>query len=1187
MLDTREAIRTLSQNLPYRLFTDEQSRVISCDDTLRRISGLVLNGHPIKLDSFLHLDSTASQAMRNATQSRQPQCFRASVRIRNESLLPVYWTVVPDASEGYQWYGFPAALRDQIEGRLTEMELLLASLTDMVFELDKDGNYINFWVRDPGSLFIEPVLFLGRNVKDVIREYFTPLESNLRPAYDEAVRENKIVVTEYQLPGTDDWFSCRFAPILNPAVEMVGMIISIGDITPQKKLELELREKEKSYRDLFENANDMIYIIDENSCVRSMNRQAQALLEYTQEEMQGVPSHLFFAPEKLAEAIRQGQNKKLDGESLTVYESELISRNGRRIPVEISSRLILKEGRVDGIHVTARDMTNHKKAQQELANSEAKFRFLSEYARDLICLHRPNGDYIYISPASSQMLGYHPDELSNHSPYEFFHPLDDTPANRDALNENSKALSGHTVQYRFRKKDGSYIWLETVSKPILEEGEVIYIQTNSRDISYRKKVEQQLREKDRLSSALANASKRLLVSHSIEDGLQQCLEVLAEGLQVECLFVLRTTSRGSHLYRIWCRSHPCSVLEKEHLFHGADVLLDKEKKHMAGYVEIWQRNETNSEEVREWMEDLGYHSILLTPIITSEGAWGALGCGQKSMPKIFTGTEIDTITTFASSVSTVVEKDIRDRQLRRSEYLVQLEKEVLEMHTGSDAPLSHIADHLLRGIESMGTGLYGAVCLVEKNQRDAVSLAVPGLPAAYADFVNNTPLDPALTTCGKAVQSRAPVLIPDISQSDLAESTRRSAESLGLKASWSIPLISSSNEIIGVLAIYFTEARLPRSYEETMIGRATHILTMIIENKQAAEKLWLSNERYLMATRASGEAIWDWDAIEQVSFWGEGFNTLFGYPSGFYYSSTNNWEDKIHPGDRERVLASIARYVTGEKRGFFNEEYRFLKADGTYALVVDKAYCVYNEEGNVIRMVGSCEDITERKRMEEALVQQEIHKQQQVAQTVVDVQESERAEIGKELHDNVNQLLTTAKLFLEVAANDEGLAKDMIRRSSDTIMNAINEIRSISRSLMPASISDLGLVSSINDLVENIMLTRQLEVDFRHKGKLDKLLHPKQKLTLFRIIQEQVNNVLKHSRATRLVIDLAYTPAYTRLEIIDDGTGFDLNDVKMKNGLGLSNIMSRAAIFNAGVTVNTAPGKGCHLTIDLPNTNKE
>jgi len=98
------------------------------------------------------------------------------------------------------------------------------------------------------------------------------------------------------------------------------------------------------------------------------------------------------------------------------------------------------------------------------------------------------------------------------------------------------------------------------------------------------------------------------------------------------------------------------------------------------------------------------------------------------------------------------------------------------------------------------------------------------------------------------------------------------------------------------------------------------------------------------------------------------------------------------------------------------------------------------------------------------------------------------------------------------------------------------------------------------------------------------LLPPPQKLMLFRIIQEQVNNILKHAKARKLLIDISYHPKYIRLEITDDGMGFDLPSAKRKNGVGLSNIYSRAALFNGDVHITTSQGKGCQLVITVPHT---
>jgi signal transduction histidine kinase len=223
--------------------------------------------------------------------------------------------------------------------------------------------------------------------------------------------------------------------------------------------------------------------------------------------------------------------------------------------------------------------------------------------------------------------------------------------------------------------------------------------------------------------------------------------------------------------------------------------------------------------------------------------------------------------------------------------------------------------------------------------------------------------------------------------------------------------------------------------------------------------------------------------------------------------------------------------------------------------------------------------------LEGQLLTQEINKQKSIAQAVVDAQEKERAEIGKELHDNVNQILSTAKLYLELAKTDTKQKDTLIKRSADSIFTAINEIRHISKALVPPSVKDLGLIDSVNDLVESLRMTNALQVQFTHSGDFDNIIDDKQKLMLFRIIQEQVNNVLKHAAASRIIIDLKLNGKLINLSIVDNGKGFELEKVKFKKGVGLSNIESRAHLFNGEVIITTAPGKGCRLFIQVPIHN--
>ncbi|MGZ5192218.1 MAG: sensor histidine kinase, partial [Flavisolibacter sp.] len=146
----------------------------------------------------------------------------------------------------------------------------------------------------------------------------------------------------------------------------------------------------------------------------------------------------------------------------------------------------------------------------------------------------------------------------------------------------------------------------------------------------------------------------------------------------------------------------------------------------------------------------------------------------------------------------------------------------------------------------------------------------------------------------------------------------------------------------------------------------------------------------------------------------------------------------------------------------------------------------------------------------------------------------------------------------------------------------INEIRNISRSLVPPSIGDLGLIESVEDLVESIKATKKIYIEFCHEDEIDSLLGQKQKLMLFRIIQEQVNNVLKHAEAKNLIIELMIDANMINLAVSDDGKGFDYEKVKNNKGAGLQNIASRTELFNGKINIVTAPGKGCTLNIHVP-----
>ncbi|MBO9681916.1 MAG: PAS domain S-box protein [Flavisolibacter sp.] len=242
---------------------------------------------------------------------------------------------------------------------------------------------------------------------------------------------------------------------------------------------------------------------------------------------------------------------------------------------------------------------------------------------------------------------------------------------------------------------------------------------------------------------------------------------------------------------------------------------------------------------------------------------------------------------------------------------------------------------------------------------------------------------------------------------------------------------------------------------------------------------------------------------------------------------------------------------------------------------------ILDEDGTIKHVVCSVMDLTERKKLEEKLIADEVSHQRQLTQATIDGQEAERIAIGKELHDNIGQQLTTIKLFLDYAKSTAGgETADMVNMALKAVGDTINDVRSISRSLVPFTLKDLGLIESIDELVDTFMRTRMLNIEFEHAGFAEAFLPENQKLSLFRIVQEQLNNIIKHAGAKNVSIKLFSKANELVLQISDDGKGFD--PACLHKGIGILNIKNRAELFNGRAELFSQPGNGCWLTVSFP-----
>jgi signal transduction histidine kinase len=297
----------------------------------------------------------------------------------------------------------------------------------------------------------------------------------------------------------------------------------------------------------------------------------------------------------------------------------------------------------------------------------------------------------------------------------------------------------------------------------------------------------------------------------------------------------------------------------------------------------------------------------------------------------------------------------------------------------------------------------------------------------------------------------------------------------------------------------------------------------------------------------------------------------------------------VHPDDREQVIAALQATIEG--KGNFDLENRIVQPNGNIRIIHAQAQLIKNRQGEPVKCIGIIHDITsqkeaearfrqeeaERMRLEKQLLEEKVNQQKQIARATINTQEKERSEIGKELHDNVNQILASAKLFLS-SPFIEGSERELFtNRAIEHINMAIEEMRKLSKSLVSPSAADLGIIETISDLIHDIKIAQKIDVRFDDGGIDESKLDNGVKLTIYRIVQEQVNNILKYAGATSVHISIKEADKKLILTIADNGRGFDL--ATKRKGIGLNNIINRADVFNGKVEIQTAPGKGCRVRV--------
>lgn len=300
--------------------------------------------------------------------------------------------------------------------------------------------------------------------------------------------------------------------------------------------------------------------------------------------------------------------------------------------------------------------------------------------------------------------------------------------------------------------------------------------------------------------------------------------------------------------------------------------------------------------------------------------------------------------------------------------------------------------------------------------------------------------------------------------------------------------------------------------------------------------------------------------------------------------------DSLAEGQKKLTEADVTRQLQDKEQQL---QITMLKKDNEQArlslwtailfsgMMVAIIYLVYHHYRRSKKNVAVLQSLNKEIREQKAAREKEARQRHQlITEAVIRAQEAERSLIGLELHDNINQVLTTVKLHNEMVLEGIASPQVVLPRTLKYLQDCINEIRSLSKRLSAPTLGKISLEESVKDLIESINATSKVKITHHISGLENQMLKQEVHLGVYRILQEQLNNVLKHAEASEVFVNIEHKEDRLRLLVVDNGKGFAVQS--RKAGIGLVNMQTRAESLNGTFELESQPGRGCQVKVVLP-----
>ncbi|NPD48119.1 PAS domain S-box protein, partial [Lentimicrobium sp. S6] len=813
--------------------------------------------------------------------------------------------------------------RDITERKLADKKLLESennlrtlfnAMTDIVFEMDYDGRYINIAPTSPELMFKPSDDVIGKTLHEV----FPKSEADIFLEFiRKCLNENKTNIIEYPMviDNKTRWFEGSATPKTKNSVLYIAR-----DITERKLAEEALRESEEKWKSLTENSPDYIMQLDLDYKIQFINYTVPGL---SQEKVIG-KSVLDFVPSDFHDTAidcfkRVVRSGKVDG-----YETMYIDADGSKQYFDVRiSPLTDSYGKNVGFISTSNNITEPKQAEEALRESEAKFRDMANLLPQIVYEADLKGNLTFGNQQAFKTFGYSLDDFEKGFNVIQILLLEDRAKMKENIQNIINGKNAGPNEYIALKKDGSTFPVLIYSSLIIKDNKPAGFRGIVVDITERKLAEEAIQQRDNYLSAL-NQTNDILLKGNFDEQLSEFVKIVGKVSQASRTYIFKN-------HRNDIGSLLLSQIAK-YVAQGIKPEIDNPQLQNLSYKEFlprWQKTLSKGEIIsgkvsefpkseREILEPQEIKAILVIPIITENEFWGFIGFDNCNSNTEWSKSQID----YLKAASLKLENKIVD--LKNKENLENENKRFLATMDAMDAGVyvSDMQTHELIFANKYFTDLLGEI-IGKKCYQALQNFNSP------CDFCSNHHL---------LDQNHNPK-VPYV-----WEHKNR---------------ITNRWYQLRDQAILWTDGRLVR----------LEIATDITERKEAEIKLKESEHELKEAQSIAQLGRWDLDLINNHLHWSDGIFKLFEIDPEKFSATYEAFIEAIHPDDREKVDLA---YTESLKTKLPCEiEHRLLMKDGRIKWVIEKCRTEYDLQGKPLRSVGVVQNITERKQAEEKIRESE------------------------------------------------------------------------------------------------------------------------------------------------------------------------------------------------------------------------